>query len=436
MPTVKIILKSEKANKKGEVPVYLRIIKDRKAKFISLGISIHPKHWNEEEKCVRKSHKNSTRLNNFLTHKIAEAQDITLEMVTASKYVPPKSIKQAILGKTTESFIPFAERYVTNLEKKGKIGTYDKFNAVTSKLKTYIGAQDFTFDDINIHFLKKYEEYLRNDLGNAPNTIHSNLKVIRRMVNEAINEDIFPAEKNPFIRFKLKWEPPTKSFLTETELSALEMLSLSEKTMKYHHRNIYIFAAYTGGLRISDILQLKWEHFDGERILLKTHKTGAVVSIKVPDKALKILELYKQPGLQETDFIFPFLKNDRDYRDPRLLFRAISSHTAYTNSDLKDLASDAGITKKLNFNSSRHTWATRALKKGMRIEYVSKLMGHTTIKTTQIYAKIVNEELDKAMDIFNEKIPVAKKRATKTAGMPQKSSSGKKKSTLVKKINP
>ena len=165
------------------------------------------------------------------------------------------------------------------------------------------------------------------------------------------------------------------------------------------------------------MLQLKWEHFDGERILLKTHKTGAVVSIKVPDKALKILELYKQPGLQETDFIFPFLKNDRDYSDPRLLFRAISSHTAYTNSDLKDLASDAGITKKLNFNSSRHTWATRALKKGMRIEYVSKLMGHTTIKTTQIYAKIVNEELDKAMEIFNEKLPVVKKRVVKKAGM-------------------
>ena len=54
------------------------------------------------------------------------------------------------------------------------------------------------------------------------------------------------------------------------------------------------------------MLQLKWEHFDGERILLKTHKTGAIVSIKVPDKALKILELYKQPELQETDFIFPF----------------------------------------------------------------------------------------------------------------------------------
>lgn len=402
MATVKIMLKSEKANKKGEVPLYLRLIKDRKAKFISLGISIHPKHWNEEDKNVRKSHPNSKRLNNFLSHKITEAQDITLDMETASKYVPPKSIKQAILGKTTESFLPFADRYVANLEKKGKIGTYDKFNAVVSKLRNYIGTQDFTFDDINIHFLKKYEDYLRNDLGNATNTIHSNLKIIRRILNEAINEDIFPAEKNPFIRFKLKWEPPTKSFLTEEELSTLENLSLSESNMKFHHRNIYIFAAYTGGLRISDILQLKWEHFDGERILLKTQKTGAIVTIKVPDKAMQILELYKKPNRKESDYIFPFLKNDRDYSNPKILFRAISSHTAYTNSDLKKLANTAGIKQNLNFNSSRHTWATRALKKGMRIEYVSKLMGHTTIKTTQIYAKIVNEELDKAMEIFNE----------------------------------
>jgi site-specific recombinase XerD len=68
---------------------------------------------------------------------------------------------------------------------------------------------------------------------------------------------------------------------------------------------------------------------------------------------------------------------------------------------LKIIAAKAGIEKHISFHSSRHTFATRALKKGMRIEYVSKLMGHTNLKTTQIYAKIVNEELDKAMDVFN-----------------------------------
>ncbi len=73
----------------------------------------------------------------------------------------------------------------------------------------------------------------------------------------------------------------------------------------------------------------------------------------------------------------------------------------FANKNLKFIALKAGIEKNISFHSSRHGWAIRALQKGMRIEYVSKLMGHTNLKTTQIYAKIVNEELDKAMNVFN-----------------------------------
>ena len=102
-----------------------------------------------------------------------------------------------------------------------------------------------------------------------------------------------------------------------------------------------------------------------------------------------------------ADYIFPFLKNNLDYSDPTVLFNAISSNTACANKNLKMIGAKAGIEKHISFHSSRHTFATRALKKGMRIEYVSKLLGHTNLKTTQIYAKIVNEELDKAMDVFN-----------------------------------
>jgi integrase/recombinase XerD len=401
MATTKIILKTEKAKSNGEVPLYLRIIKDRKAKFISLGIAILPKHWNDKENTVRKSHSNSVYLNNFLAHKIADAQSVALEMETKSKYVTPKSIKQAITGKTTEQFIPYAERYYTSLDKKGRIASHRRAKTTVEKVKKYIGKTDFTFDDLNIFFLKKYEEYLRDEIKNAPNTIHTDLKIIRHIINEAINDDLFPLEKNPFLKYKLKWQNTEKAFLTEKELKALEELNLNPKSMKYHHRNIYIFAAYTGGIRISDICKLRWEHFDGERLLLNTTKTGSVISIKLPTKALEIIHLYQVPGQQPHHFIFPFLSNQKDYSNHKTLLRAISSITTYTNTDLKDLAKDAKITKNLHFHTSRHTWATRALRKGMRIEYVSKLMGHSSIKTTQVYAKIVNEELDKAMDVFN-----------------------------------
>lgn len=401
MATTKIIFKKEKATSDGKVPLYLRIIKDRKVKFISLGYSIEPEYWNEKDRVIRKSHPNAKWLNNFLAKKISDAQKVSLELETSSEYAAPKNIKQAVLGKTTEKFIPYAELYVANLEKKGKIGTYDKANATISKLKAYIGRKDFTFSDMTVYFLKTYENYMRETLDNSVNTIHSNMKVIRRIVNEAINDDIFLPDKNPFRKYKLQWEKTEVVFLTEDELSSIEDLKLIEGSMKYHHRNIYVFACYAGGLRISDICQLKWENFDGERLLVNTMKSDSFVSLKLPKKALEIINMYDLEDRRPNHYIFPFLKNDSDYSNPKKLFTAISSITAYTNTDLKDLAKLAEIKKNVHFHTSRHTWATRALRKGMRIEYVSKLMGHASIKTTQIYAKIVNDDLDQAMGVFD-----------------------------------
>jgi len=399
MSTVKIILKKDKINKKGEVPLYIRIIKDRKAKFISLGIKIMQKDWNYNQSKVRKSHPNSQRMNNFIAHKIAEAEGIVLDMETKSNYVSPKSIKENIMGTSPQNFLQYFLNYINNLEKNGKYINYRNTKTIYSKLKNYIGKNDFAFDELTVTFLKNYETYMSNKLGNSVNTIHTSMKIIRRIINEAIREDLFPPEKSPFMKYKLKTEKTKKEFLTEEEIKKVEELVLEKDSMRNHHRNIYIFATYAGGLRISDIIQLKWSEYDGERILVSTKKTKNIVSVKLPDKAKEIIKSYKTKKSVADHYIFPFLKNDVNYSD-KSLFNAISSHTAYTNKDLKVIAKMAGIDKNIHFHTSRHTFATRALKKGMRIEYVSRLMGHSTIKTTQVYAKIVNQDLDDAMDKF------------------------------------
>lgn len=402
MANITILLKMNKVDKKGEAPIYLRIIKDRKVKFISLGYKVHPDLWDATTSKVRKSHPNSARINNFIAHKIADASDIALEMESSSNYVAPKKIKEAILGRSSVNFFEYAENYNKAFLEQNKIGTYNKTKGMLSKLEKYLGKKDFTFDDITIHFLKSYETYMRNDLGNTINTIHSNLRMIRRIINLAVEDELFPFEKNPFLRYKLKLEKTHKVFLTEKELKAIEDLSLVENSMKEHHRNMYVFACYVGGLRISDLLQLRWANFDGKHINITMQKTKEPISIQVPNKGLEILKRYKTKESEPQHFIFPLLDNKLDYSNASFLHTAISSKTAYTNTDLKDIAKDAKITKHIHFHTSRHTWATRALRKGMRIEYVSKLMGHASIKTTQIYAKIVNKDLDKAMKIFND----------------------------------
>lgn len=402
MASVKLIFKTNKVDNVGEIPLYIRIIKDRKTKFMSIGVKLKPELWDDKEQIVKKKHPNSARMNAFIAQKIADAKEIALKLETTKGYVTSKGIKENILGKPAVSFNQYFKQYLEVLKTKGKIGTYDKANATFEKFKTYTNKKEIMFDEIDVNFLRNYEIYLKDTLKNKNNTIHSNLKIFRKLFNDAIREDIIELKLNPFTKFKLSWENTNKEYLTDEELQLVEEYTIKEGTMKYHHRNAYIFASYAAGIRISDLLQLRWKDFDGSHIQFKTQKTDDVIRVKLPTKALNIITYYKSfhDKVNPNHYIFPFLDNEKDYSNPEVHFRAISSSTAYMNKDLKEIKEALQLKKQLNFHTSRHTWATSALRKGMRIEYVSKLMTHSNIKTTQIYAKIVNSELDKAMDIF------------------------------------
>ncbi len=399
--SVKILFRKDKINKEGEVPIYLRVIKDRNSKQISLGIAIPEKYWDDENKRVKKGMENSQRLNNYIAHKKAEAEGHALELETKSKTVSTKKIKEAVIGKAPISFLKYADRFFVEMENKLQPASIDKTKHIVSKIKTYQNGADLTFEELDVAWLKKYDFYLRNTLKNSNNTVVANFKLIRRIINEAIKEDLIPYEKNPFHKFKLKWENSKKAFLTEEEIETIEKLKLEDNPKCFHVRNMYIFATYAGGLRISDLVQLRWHNYDGDRILIHTKKTKNTVSIKLPQKAKEILKLYYYDNVNPNEFIFPFFEVSKDYSDGRYLYRAISSVGSICNKELIKIADMACLDKHIHFHTSRHTWATRALKKGMRIEYVSKLMGHASIKTTQVYAKIVNEELDKAMEVFD-----------------------------------
>ncbi|MCC5612608.1 site-specific integrase [Nostoc sp. CHAB 5834] len=397
-----IPLRKDKLNSKGEHPLYLRITENRRSSYKALGIYVLPELWDSKRQQVKRGYANSARVNTFLAKELANVQGKAIDMMTANKEVSARRIMNAVTRKTSESFIHYFENYLDWLQRENKAGTYDKAWATLSKLKQYLPAPKLSFTDVDIDFLRVYECYLRDELGNSVNTIHSNLKIFRKLFHQAYRDGIITAEQNPFLRYKLRTERTIKDYVTEEELARLEALEIPQNFMMNHHRLMYVFACYSGGLRISDILQLRWQNYNGTHLIVNTHKTGEPVTIKLPTRALEILIFYKSlTGEKTGNFIFPCLDNDLDYSNSRVLFRALSSGTAYANKNLKTLAQQARIDKSLSFHTSRHTFATRALRKGVRMEYVSKLMGHTTLKTTQIYAKIVNEELDRAMDVFD-----------------------------------
>ena len=436
MATTKLILKLDKENKNGKIPLYLRIIQDRKPSYISLGVYLKKSEWNDEEKKVKKTHSNSGRLNAYIAKKVSEAEAKIIELQTKQKRPSGKKIKTEIMGGAAVNFFEFTQTHIDAIEQAGHIGMARRIKSTKEKLKTYLGHENLFLTDIDVEFLVKFNDYLAGSLHNKTNTITSNMKLIRRMLNDAIRQGKMNRNDYPFYSYRLKSEPTKKDFLTEEELLEMEKLDLEQGSRLAEVRDMYIFSAYAGGIRVSDLLMLRWKNVDGERQHFKVLKTGKELHIKLPEKALDILKRYKPRKCDPESLIFSILRSNIDFDNPKQLLGAITSATTQINDRLKVIALNAKIQKRLSFHTARHTFATRALRKGIRIEYVSKLLGHATIKETQVYAKIIDEELDLAMDMFNEKRQVKKKKAVKKPGTPNTSVKNKKKPEFAKKIKP
>lgn len=400
MVSTKITAFKHKKNSRNEAPLYMRLISNRKPQYIALGVSVNLDYWDEKAMQVKRGHPNMARINNFLTTKLSELQAKAIESEEKSPN-DAKKVSQLLKGAEKVDFLKYFDEYNQRLLSKNKINSHRRSNTVYNKIKDYMKGEPLYFEDITVKWLKDYEHHLISTVKNSMNTLYTEMKAIRKLINEANNEDVISISKSPFTKYKLKWEQVDKNYLTEGELMAVENLKLPENSCIKVHRDIYVFATYAGGLRISDIFQLRWRDFDGEKICIKTQKTNSIVSIKLPNKSKEIINSYKTNESGLNSFVFPILSKYNNLENEKEKQRAISAANAYVNKDLSKIAKMAEIEKHIHFHTSRHTFATRALRKGMRIEYVSKLLGHANIKTTQIYAKIVNEELDKAMEIFN-----------------------------------
>lgn len=399
MASLATILRLDKTNKKGESPVYFRIIKHRKINYMASGVKVLEKYWDKNREKVKPNHPNYKRLNAYLTKKYDELQDKVFEYSTEHKDFTTPKLKAAVLGKKPESFWNFANEVLAKYKAEGRIGTYDKNSSILNKLRIYVDKKEFYFQDIDFFFIEKYETYLRTKLGNGTNTVTTNMKFIQRIFNEAIKYELINPNDTPFLKYTMKTEKTQRFYLNEEELKAIEELDLDKYSKIDKVRDMFIFSAYTGGVRISDVLSLEQKDFSKTHVLVNIKKTGGQISIKLPRIVKDIFFKWQS---QSTRFVFPCFEDDINLEDKEILDLAISRETSKVNKYLKQIAKKIKLEKNLSFHISRHTWATRALRKGVSIDKVSKLMGHAQIKETQVYAKIVNEELDKAMDVFDD----------------------------------
>jgi site-specific recombinase XerD len=271
------------------------------------------------------------------------------------------------------SFIEFVN---DELDKKTfSSETMRTYRTQISKLQKF--KEKLSFSEINKNFIQSYKTYMINTLENNPNTANKSLSMLKTFVNWGIENKLI--KDNPFDFVKITKGKGKREYLTVSELAKLEQL-YANNNLNYRQMNVlryFLFVCYTG-LRYTDVKNLKYTDtkkrlIEDNEILfieLEMHKTGLEVTIPIIRKAAKLMP----KSIVKTQKIFRVLSNQK------------------TNEYLKQIIKIAGIDKNITFHSARHTLATSGLEMGIPIEVVSKILGHTEIKMTQIYAK-VNDSL-------------------------------------------
>jgi len=256
MASLATVFRKDKINKKGRAPIYFRIIKHRKVKYISSGIMLETKYWDTKYNRIKSHYPNSKRMNLFLTTRFKELEEKFFEVETYNKNFTSSQLRDHVMGKKPVDFWEFSKEAQKIYWTEGKIGTHDKNRTILNKLKTYMKGESLSFQDITVSFLMKYENHLRGKLGNHTNTVHNNLKFIKKLFNDAVRLELIDASCNPFTKYKLKTAKTTRHFLTAIELNNLENCPLEKFSALDMTRDMFVFPTYAGGMRVSDVIKL------------------------------------------------------------------------------------------------------------------------------------------------------------------------------------
>lgn len=365
-----IFNRKKKLNTMGESLIQIEAYYEKRKIYFSTKIYIKPTQWDKKKKCI-KNHPNKDGLNNKIRDFITELEGKELKVWKNGNGFQLADLKKKCIIPGSQSFITFYKEEIDHAILKES--TKKNHLSTLALIKSY--NENLQFDNITFEFLCGFEHFLINK-GFHRNTIAKHLKHIKRYINNAINKDLFDIYRYPFRKFRIKQIETFRNYLTPEELYKLENINLACFHPRYQHvLDAFLFSCYTG-LRYSDIIKLKFENIfslDNQFWLIySTTKTGKKIklplSLLFEGKGLLLLEKYKK----DADVIFPLPDNSN------------------VNKLLKKICTYAEINKKISFHSARHTNATLLLYNGANITTVQKILGHKSIKTTQIYGDIMD----------------------------------------------
>lgn len=358
-------------NKQGTALVQVEALLNQRKIYFKTNIYIKPEHWDKRTSQVI-GHPQANDLNSMLFEFVLHLQGIELALWKRGVPATLSLLKDAMKKNRpiNITFPIFAKEYVQHSDRRES--TKENLFTTITVLQEFRPGLDFK--DITYTFLKDFEVYLR-EKGNGINTVAKHLRQLRTLVNEAINQGYIHADAYPFRKFKIKQEKGRHEFLTPDELKKLENLEVHDLKLR-HVLDAFLFCCYVG-LRFSDFCQLNPSNFirvNGKRWLhFKSIKTG--IELRLP---LHLLFEGKALAILDRNCITEF---------------ASLGSNSEVNKALSVITSMARIKKHVTYHTARHTCATLLIHQGVPITTVQRLLGHTSVKTTEIYSEILSSTI-------------------------------------------
>lgn len=411
-------------NKQGNHTIYLSIFHQGERKRIKTSISIPIKFWDVGKERVKKTCPTAKQDNGELQRLIDKARMIERELAAQDRLTMLQFFDKFQGKEQTYKLLSYAQHVKDVLEQGKQWGTYKKYRDSINKLTYYIhtlGVRDMDFRDITPAFISGFIAWLQS-LSNqkkpgttlSPNSIAKHLKVLRAMLNRAVDDGIMHPDSIPRKLTTVKETTPAITGLTPQELTKLIDLPIKENTVRWDARNLFLFAMYEGGIRIGDAIQLRWRNIIGDRLVYTMAKNGKQVNVIIVQEAEKILRLYARPGQKPAHYIFPYLDNNAeyagylDYDDRQKMpvdiskkyFDTINAREANIGRTLREIRDLAGI-PHLTFHTARHTFALRAKEANVDNTTLKNILQHSSLNTTETYVnKLDNSREDAALKVM------------------------------------
>jgi len=358
-------------NKKGMALVQVEAYLGRKKKYFSTKVYLKPEQW-DNKKLIVKNHPNADALNRLIYEFVATIEKKELELWQQGKRISLELLKNALTTQeNNSSFISFFRQEVMNSSLKDST----KRNHLSTLMLLQEFKKNITFSDLTFELISSFEYFLQLK-GYHTNTIAKHMKHLKRHVNIAINKEYIEIQKYAFRKYKIKTIENKHTHLVPEELERLENLILSGRYVKLQKSlDAFLFCCYAG-MRYSDFINLSSENFvdinQETWLIYKSVKTGTEVR-------LPLYLLFSGKGIA-------ILNKYRDNLEDFFHLRDNSN----VNKDLIIITRLAGLSKRISFHTARHTNVTLLIYNGINITTVQKLLGHKSVKTTQVYTNVMD----------------------------------------------